>query len=131
MKWAKSEEFSICNGHFYPGSHVSPAFLRRSTTDSVNVQLGLGDIMAGVGTKNATNRGPKAEMRETYARLHFSTVPYYSVLFRTACSCMWHVSFLSYSINCRVRNFDASSESDIERKLFPPRRFGEVARARD
>jgi hypothetical protein len=67
---------------------VGPTVRRRSTTDSVNVQLGLGDIMAGVGTKNATNRGPKAEMRELYARLHFSTVPYYSVLFRTACSCM-------------------------------------------
>ena len=67
---------------------VGPTVRRRSTTDSVNVQLGLGDIMAGVGTKNATNRGPKAEMRELYARFHFSTVPYYLVLFRTACSCM-------------------------------------------
>ena len=69
------------------GSQVSPAFLRRSTTDSVNVQLGLGDIMAGAKTAIPTNNSA-AEMRELNARLHFSTVPYYSVLFRTACSCM-------------------------------------------
>ena len=76
---------------------VGPTVRRRSTTDSVNVQLGLGDIMAGVGTKNATNRGPKAEMRELYARLHFSTVPYYSVLFRTI---LLHVPACSISRSC-------------------------------
>ena len=50
-------------------------------------QLGLGDIMAGAKTAIPTNNSA-AEMRELNARLHFSTVPYYSVLFRTACSCM-------------------------------------------
>ena len=46
------------------GSQVSPAFLRRSTTDSVNVQLGLGDIMAG-GEREDCNERPKAKVRET------------------------------------------------------------------
>ena len=66
---------------------VGPTVRRRSTTDSVNVQLGLGDIMAGAKTAIPTNNSA-AEMLELNARLHFSTVPYYSVLFRTACSCM-------------------------------------------
>ena len=73
---------------------VGPTVRRRSTTDSVNVQLGLGDIMAGVGTKNATNRGPKAEMRELYAEIAFfdSTVLYGS---GTVPYCMFlHVAFL-------------------------------------
>ena len=43
---------------------VGPTVRRRSTTDSVNVQLGLGDIMAG-GKREDCNERPKAKVRET------------------------------------------------------------------
>ena len=67
---------------------VGPTVRRRSTTDSVNVQLGLSDIMAGVGTKNATkgrNAGALCQIAFFDSTVLLGTVPY----------CMFlHVAFL-------------------------------------